>query len=131
MVRLFRLVNRSHNRALRPLGLSAEQAHILGILWFEGPMTIGELQRLLALSSSTLTGAVDRMERMELIRRVPVAGDRRAWRLEPGVMNAGKRRKIERVVSETEEACFAGLNARERSQLLKLLHKAATALESK
>ncbi len=129
LVRLFRMVNRTYNRALKPMGLSAEQTHILSVLWLEGPMTIGELQRVLALSSSTLTGAIDRMEKLDLVRRVAVPGDRRAWQLEPGVMPARKRKKIEQILAETEEVCFAGLNARERSQLLALLQKAAGALE--
>jgi DNA-binding MarR family transcriptional regulator len=49
VVRLFRFVNRVHNRQLKPLGVSAEQAHILTVLAVEGPMTMGALQRLLAL----------------------------------------------------------------------------------
>ena len=39
------------------------QAHILATLWIDGTMTIGELQARLMLGSSTLTGAIDRMER--------------------------------------------------------------------
>jgi len=129
VVRLFRLINRTYNRALKPVGLSAEQTHILGILWIEGPMTIGELQRMLSLSSSTLTGAIDRMERMELVRRVRVPGDRRAWQLQPTNMPARKRKQIEQILDETEEVCLAGLTAKERRQLLKLLQKAAGAFE--
>ena len=46
VVRLFRLVNRVHNRKLKEIGISAEQAHVLTVLGVEGPMTIGRLQRL-------------------------------------------------------------------------------------
>ena len=56
LVRLFRLVNRAHGRALKPHDVTTEQAHVLSVLWSEGPLTIGALQRLLALSSPTLTG---------------------------------------------------------------------------
>src|SRR5688572_19792290 len=84
LVRAFRQVNRAHNRALKPLGISAEQAHILLVLWREGPLKVGELQKTLALSSPTLTGALDRMERSGLVRRVADPGDRRAFRIEPG-----------------------------------------------
>ena len=38
LVRAFRAVNRASNRTLRPHGLSAEQAHILLVLWLEGAM---------------------------------------------------------------------------------------------
>src|SRR5262249_7226068 len=54
LVRAFRTVNRATGRVLQAYGLSAEQAHILVVLWFEGPKKVGELQRTLALSSGTL-----------------------------------------------------------------------------
>src|SRR5216110_2372951 len=85
LVRLFRLVNRAHGRALKPHEVSTEQAHILSILWIDGAMTIGRLQKLLALSSPTLTGAIDRMEAQGLVRRVPSPDDRRAMLIEPRV----------------------------------------------
>jgi DNA-binding MarR family transcriptional regulator len=128
VVRFFRLMNREHNRAFQPLGVSAEQAHVLSLLWELGPMTIGELQRLLALSSPTLTGAIDRMEEQKLVRRVPSPKDRRAFHVEP-LSNAALRRDITAVIDKTERRCFVGLTAAERRDLLRLLDKAATALE--
>jgi DNA-binding MarR family transcriptional regulator len=105
VVRLFRFVNRVHNRQLKPLGISAEQAHILTVLAVEGPMTMGTLQRLLALSSPTLTGAIDRLEAQELVRRVPSPDDRRAVLLEPRV-GGRKRAQIEAAIDEGERVCF-------------------------
>lgn len=128
VVRLFRLVNRVHNRALQPLGLSAEQAHVLSVLWELGPQTIGELQRLLALSSPTLTGAIDRMEAAELVRRVPSPTDRRVVRIEP-LPSGTLRPKLRELLDRTERECFAGLTAGERKQLQGLLDKAASAME--
>jgi DNA-binding MarR family transcriptional regulator len=43
MVRLFRLINRLHNRNLKPHGVSTEQAHVLSVLWLRGAMTMGQL----------------------------------------------------------------------------------------
>src|SRR5690242_20629563 len=110
VVRVFRLVNRAHNRVLKPLGLTAEQAHVLSILWVEGPMTIGKLQRLLNLSSPTLTGALDRMEAAGMVRRVPSPDDGRAWVIEP-TQPARERRKIEDALEAEEGRCFAALTA--------------------
>jgi DNA-binding MarR family transcriptional regulator len=121
LVRAFRRVNRAHNRALRPLGLSAEQAHILLVLWLEGPMKVGELQRTLALSSATLTGAIDRMQRSGLVRRVRDPEDGRAWILEPGGFDARQRRAVEATLVRTEDECFSALGERGRKQLLELL----------
>lgn len=128
IVRLFRLVNRVHNRRFKAAGVSAEQAHILLLLDTLGPMTIGQLQRLLALSSPTLTGALDRLELMELVRRVPSPEDRRAFVIEPR-LGAKKRAQIDRIVEDAEKQCFGVLDARERKELLRLLDKCLAHLE--
>ena len=122
--KLFRHVARVHNRAVKRFELSAVQANILAILWQEGPMNIGDLQAELALGSSTLTGAVDRMEKAGLLRRVPVAGDRRAVRLEPVAWPARKREALGEAVATIEAACYADLTAAERRELFRLLGKA-------
>jgi DNA-binding MarR family transcriptional regulator len=125
LVRTFRTVNRASGRALQPHSLSAEQAHILLVLWFEGPMKIGELQRVLALSSGTLSGALERMEKAGLVRRTPDPEDGRAWRVEAAPFDARKRRAIECTLEAMEERTFGCLTARERAELMRLLTKVA------
>ena len=93
-------------------------------------MTIGELQRHLALGSSTLTGAIDRMEKIALVRRVPSPTDRRATLIEPMPMDAGKREQLASVLVQTEAACFAALTESEAKLLLTLLRKAADGFET-
>jgi DNA-binding MarR family transcriptional regulator len=129
IVRLFRMINRAHNRALKPHGLSAEQAHVLCVLWIYGPMTMGALQRHLALSSPTLTGAIDRMEAQKLVHRVPNPDDGRAWLLEPEPAANRKRGKIEDTLEGTDESCFAALTATERRELGRLLAKCIAGME--
>ncbi|HUJ60852.1 MAG TPA: MarR family transcriptional regulator [Kofleriaceae bacterium] len=128
VVRLFRLVNRACNRALADLDLSAEQAHLLSMLWTLGPMTMGALQRTLALSSATLTGSIDRMEAQELVRRVPSPDDKRAWVVEARVPPK-RRDKIEATVERAEKRCFSALAADERRELARLLDKCIVDLE--
>lgn len=126
LVRAFRWVNRAHNRALMPFELSAEQAHILLVLWVaKGPMKIGDLQRSLVLSSGTLTGAIDRMEKAGLVKRVPDPDDGRAWRIEPAPMNARRKKAIEDTLEKTEDETFASLDAKEKKELFRLLSKIA------
>lgn len=129
IVRLFRLINRAHNRALKPHGLSAEQAHVLSVLWIYGAMTMGKLQRHLALSSPTLTGAIDRMEAQKLVHRVPNPDDGRAWLLEPEPAANRKRKKIDDTLEATDDACFATLTVAERRELGRLLDKCIAGLE--
>jgi len=130
VARLFRLVNRAHGRAFAATGVSAEQAHVLSILWTLGPLTVGQLQRVLALSSPTLTSTIDRMEAIGLVRRRAAPHDRRAWQVEPHPLAARKRRAIDSTIAKTEQECFASLTAAERRELLRLLGKAAGALEA-
>jgi DNA-binding MarR family transcriptional regulator len=128
LVRLFRLINRVHNRKVRDTGVSAEQAHILLMLHVEGPMTIGQLGKKLALSSGTLTGAIDRLEAQELVRRAPSPDDGRAFVLESR-LPARKRAQIERLVDDGERQCFAALTPTERAELLRLVEKCIAGLE--
>jgi DNA-binding MarR family transcriptional regulator len=128
VVRLFRQVNRVHNRRLKDAGISAEQAHILLILEVTGPLTIGQLQKQLQLSSATLTGAIDRLEAHELVRRVPSPDDRRAFLVETR-LPARKRHQIEAAVDAGEKQCFAVLTAAERKELLRLMSKCIEHLE--
>lgn len=100
------------------------QANVLSVLWLEGPMTIGELQSTLALGSSTLTGAVDRMEKAGLLKRAAVSGDRRAVRLEPASWPAKKKEQLLTTLTETEKRCFDALTSGERKELVRLLTKA-------
>lgn len=129
VVRLFRLINRVHNRGLKPTGISAEQAHVLSLLWLFGPLTIGQLQRMLALSSPTMTGAIDRMEAQELVRRVPSPDDGRAFLLEP-LLPAKKRTQVEAILEADEQRCFSVLTAPERKELARLLDKVISHLEA-
>jgi DNA-binding MarR family transcriptional regulator len=129
LVRTFRQINRRYGRALKPFGVSAEQAHILLTLWIEGPLTIGALQRAVSLSSPTLTGALKRLEEAGQIRRRPVAGDGRAWRIEAVPWEPARLRRLERTMRDEEDACFAPLSSAERRQLHALLTRASAALD--
>ena len=128
VVRMFRLMNRVFNRALAEHDISAEQAHVLSMLWTFGPLAMGELQQQLALSSATLTGAIDRMERDKLVARTPDADDKRTIRVEARVA-AKQRAKIAATVDTAERRCFAGLDDGERATLARLLAKCIADLE--
>jgi DNA-binding MarR family transcriptional regulator len=115
---------RVYNKALTPFEVSSVQAHILATLWLGGPMTIGELQSHLMLGSSTLTGAIDRMERGELVKRAAVAGDRRAFLVTPAAWSDKKKEGLLETLSATENDVFRALTAAERKELARLLSKA-------
>src|SRR5262245_3000371 len=92
-------------------------------------MNMGELQSELGLSSSTLTGAIDRMERSGLVRRTSVKGDRRAVRIEPISWPDEKKERFLGKLDGAEKQCFGVLSATERSQLMALLVKVTDYVE--
>jgi DNA-binding MarR family transcriptional regulator len=127
--KLFRLIAREHNRALKPLHLSAVQANILAVLWTLGPMTMGELMDEMALGSSTLTGTIDRMEKDKLVRRVAMS-DRRAFRVQPAAWPERRREAVFARLARTEEECLSSLSAADRRALARLLDRAIGGIEA-
>ncbi len=123
ITRVFREQNRLHGRASQPFGLSTEQAHLLVVLWTYGPLTMTELGREVALSSGTLSAAVDRMEAAGLVRRVEDPRDRRSVRVEPAAWKDRRREALIESLREAENGMLAPLSAAERGVLNNLLAK--------
>lgn len=123
VTRLFREQNRLHGRAVEPFGVSAEQAHLLTLLWTRGPLSMTELGRESALSSGTLSTAIDRMEAARLVRRVPDPTDRRGTRVEAVRWPTARRERLLRTLVVTEDAMLAPLSPRERVILRNLLDR--------
>src|SRR5512138_3718434 len=83
-----RLIALARRRSLRDpvaasceqLGLTAPQTHALLWLGHDGPLTMGELARRVAVTEKTVTGLVDRLERDGYLRRERDPEDRRVVR---------------------------------------------------
>jgi DNA-binding MarR family transcriptional regulator len=99
------------------------QGTILQTLWTHGPLPIGELQALMAFSSSAFTGALDRMEQAGLLRRVPSPTDRRSFLVEPAKWTRARRIELVDALIAAEDEFLAGLGRAERAQLLALLRR--------
>ena len=86
-------------------------------------LKMNELSRLLMVTGGNVTAIVDQLEKEGLVERLDEPADRRAFRIR--LTRAGEKsfaemaRAHERWVVEL----FAGLSARERDELLKLLAK--------
>ena len=59
------------------LGLGPSDSQFLTLLQSRGAMTPGQLSEATGLTSGTVTGVIDRLERAQLVRRERVSGDRR------------------------------------------------------
>lgn len=68
------------NALLKPLGLTFARYEVLVLLSFtrSGAMPLGRMGRRLMVHPASITNAVDRLERTELVRRVPHPEDGRA-----------------------------------------------------
>ncbi len=75
-----RALTQLYEEALRPLGLRASQFTILQVLSLAGERTQGELGRMLAMDSTTLTRTLGIMNRHRWIARRH-GTDRREWRI--------------------------------------------------
>jgi DNA-binding MarR family transcriptional regulator len=121
--RAFRGLNRAMSAALRPHGLSAVQASILILLWEQGPLPVGELQKALGLSSSAFSGALDRMESQGLLKRTPAPSDGRSFLVEPASWSRARKQGVIDSLLDAEDELLAALDAKERKELLRLLVK--------
>jgi DNA-binding MarR family transcriptional regulator len=121
---LFRRIARVHGRAVKRFEISSVQANILATLFLKGSMTVGDLQVRLALGSSTITGALDRMEKQGLVKREPSRQDKRSVVVSPPAWPTRKREALLDTLETTGNECFARLSAAERRQLAQLLGKA-------
>jgi DNA-binding MarR family transcriptional regulator len=87
--RAARALTQVYEEALRPFGLRPTQFTILQVLSLTGEITQGELGRILAMDSTTLTRTLEIMRRQGWITKRR-GKDRREWRL--GLAKAGKAR---------------------------------------
>lgn len=82
MQRAARVVGRSFDEALRPLGLTNGQFSLLASLNRPQPARMGPVAHLLAMDRTTLTAALKPLERRGLIRVTVDPEDRRSRVLE-------------------------------------------------
>ena len=83
--RASRLLTQRYEESLRPLGLRASQFTVLQMLSLVGEANQGEIARVLAMDSTTLTRTLGIMTRLGWLARQH-GNDRREWRfrLAPG-----------------------------------------------
>jgi DNA-binding MarR family transcriptional regulator len=74
-------VARVSRERLTPHGITPVQYAVLQVLWEKDGRNAAELCTRLAIDSATVTGVLDRLEKLELIQRRPDPTDRRVNRL--------------------------------------------------
>ncbi len=115
--------NKVWKEALTGFGITAVQGMVLNFLHAEDHITSKELGRKTMLDSATLTGILDRLEAVDLIRRTPHPEDRRAVIID--LTDSGQMlvKEIYQKVEAVNEIFLKSLDSEEEQTLRKLLTK--------
>lgn len=130
--RAFASVQEHAERDVARSGLTLAEFAVLEVLYHKGPLLLGEVQRLILVSSGGVTYLVDRLESRGLVERRECPEDRRA---RYAALTAAGEEMIDRIFpqhAECVERAVSGLDATEQREaigLLRALGRTAEALE--
>ena len=105
------------------LELTFPQALVLNALMEESPVPISILAQKIGSANSTVSGIVDRLEKMKLVERVRSQEDRRVVYVD---LTAGFRRKQQSADADLHSyfsALLGGLSQEEQEQILNALRR--------
>jgi MarR family transcriptional regulator, organic hydroperoxide resistance regulator len=119
-------------RKLRERNIETNPAlgRILYVLWEQGPMTIHELARRVALGKSTLTSALDRLELQGHVARVRSPEDRRKIVIELTPKNKALHALYQEVSIEMSRVFYEGVSEAEILQFEGTLRRVLGNLQS-
>ena len=118
-------VRRYLARHLDELDISEIEAHLLARLGSKGPSTVSAMAEAFGLRGSTLTNALDRLERRGLLERQIHQPDRRTYLLALTEAGMAAARQVVAMVDVVE----ARLAERMSSDQLRAFHEVVAALE--
>ncbi len=132
--RLGRLLADRQEEVFGRFGLNRGEVGVLSSLRLAGPpyrLTPTRLGRGLLLSSAGITSRLDRLERRELVVRLPDPDDRRGVLIELTDKGAELVDAAIRANTESEAELLADFNARDAETFARLLRRLSSALESR
>lgn len=120
-----RRLRRGSREALAPFDLSPHHSRALGVLLRHGPMRLSSLSEHLHIAARSTTEVVDALEARGLAARRPDPDDRRATLVE--LTDAGREvmGSVKRAQNAQARSLFAGLGARDRATLARILRTLA------
>ncbi|WKA29507.1 MarR family winged helix-turn-helix transcriptional regulator [Bradyrhizobium roseum] len=123
-----RLIMRSFERELRPLGFGMAYLPVVMALEESGPMLQKDLLQRARIEQPTMAALLARMERDGVIARKPDPIDSRARRISLTAKGRSRLGAARRVMSEVVDVALAGIDARERAALMSVLRRLVTNL---
>ena len=113
-----------------PIALSGPRLRVLSMVWKMGGIRMSQLADKLGVRARTVTDLVDALERDGLINRLPDPDDRRATILKLTDKAENHLEPVRALQSELAEQMLSGFSADQRCQLLDLLERMTSGLES-
>jgi DNA-binding MarR family transcriptional regulator len=104
-----RRITRFYNRRLRRFGITYNHLFILTCLWEQDGVHVKDLAKQLDLDSSSLTGHLDRLERVALVVRQDDPDDRRAVRVFLTAKGRRLQAQLEPISQELKETLQRGV----------------------
>ena len=105
----------------RRLGITPGQMIVLYTLYKKDGASITDLSKRCYLDNSTLTGLMDRLERLQLVSRVDVPGDRRAFSIFLTPQALAMREQVFAVMDKVAEIMLEGCSEQELAAFEKVL----------
>ena len=105
----------------RRLGITPGQMIVLYTLYKKDGASITDLSKRCYLDNSTLTGLMDRLERLQLVTRVDVPGDRRAFSIFLTPQALAMREQVFEVMEKVAEIMLEGCSEQEIAAFEKVL----------
>jgi DNA-binding MarR family transcriptional regulator len=116
-------------RALRPLGLGAQQFLVLKQLQALGQTSQAELADALGIDRSNLAAIAAELSDRDLVARTRDEGDRRRYALRLSSAGARLLRRTDGIIAAAEDDLLAPLDPEQREQLYGLLRRLADGVE--
>ncbi len=128
-IRINQHLSQKARRHFGKLNLTFPQATALNVLGAEGPMPISKLAEKMGSANSTISGIVDRLERLGLAQRTRSELDHRVIYVEVTEQYRQLRNKAETGVNEYFDTLLDTLKPEERDQIQKSLQLLDRVLE--
>lgn len=108
---------------IRSFGLNPTEFAVLELIYHKGDQPIQKIGEKVLIASSSITYVVDKLEKKELLKRIPCPKDRRV--IHATITDSGKQ-LMETIFPEHQQAIekiLAGLSSEEQENLIEPLKK--------
>lgn len=106
---------------MEEMELTPPQLHALLWLGHDGPLTMGDLARRSGITEKTITGVVDRLERLGLAERVRGEADRRVVRARLTRKGGSTYRRLDVLMRQKLRQLLGRLDAADRRDLFRII----------